>query len=243
MAAKEARARIKINRLLKDAGWRFFANDAGPAISVTSADDAAIYLAEGSTNSVSDASGYADDADANAAIWSDADLTLGGTGSLSVAGNGNDGITSKDDLVVLSGTITVDAADDALVGKDALVIEGGTLKLTAGGDALKSDKDDDETKGWVWVKGGTQARTVVRPATDIEYPLLPGEEASHVKVNYDVPKVIDAPLTAGTKVGSAILTYDGEEIGRVDMVAEAVPEGFSIGSWLVGLLEGPLSWF
>ena len=31
MAAKEARARIKINRLLEDAGWRFFANDAGPA--------------------------------------------------------------------------------------------------------------------------------------------------------------------------------------------------------------------
>lgn len=58
-----------------------------------------------------------------------------------------------------------------------------------------------------------------------------------------MPKVIDAPLTAGTKVGSAILTYDGEEIGRVDMVAEAVPEGFSIGSWLVGLFEGPLSWF
>ena len=31
MAAKEARARIKINRLLEDAGWRFFASDAGPA--------------------------------------------------------------------------------------------------------------------------------------------------------------------------------------------------------------------
>ena len=58
-----------------------------------------------------------------------------------------------------------------------------------------------------------------------------------------MPKVISAPVTSGQTVGSAILTYDGEEIGRVDMVAEAVPEGFSIGSWLVGLFEGPLSWF
>ena len=31
MGAKEAAARIKINRLLGDAGWRFFDNDSGPA--------------------------------------------------------------------------------------------------------------------------------------------------------------------------------------------------------------------
>ena len=31
MAAKEAQARIKINRLLEAAGWRFFAQDNAPA--------------------------------------------------------------------------------------------------------------------------------------------------------------------------------------------------------------------
>jgi len=31
MPSKEATARIKINRLLEDAGWRFFANEDGPA--------------------------------------------------------------------------------------------------------------------------------------------------------------------------------------------------------------------
>src|SRR3546814_5123717 len=31
LAAKEATARIKINRLLEEAGWRFFADEAGPA--------------------------------------------------------------------------------------------------------------------------------------------------------------------------------------------------------------------
>ena len=99
-----------------------------------------------------------------------------------------------------------------------------------------------EASRHVWVKDGTAARTVVRPATDIEYPLLPGEEASHVKVTYDVPAVISAPVASGQVVGRAILTYDGEEIGRVDMVADYVPEGFSLGSWLVGLFERPLSW-
>lgn len=138
-------------------------NDAGAAIEVVSADDVAIHLADGSTNSVSDTDAYADDADANAAIYSDADLTISGSGALSVSGNGNDGITSKDDLVILDGTITVDAADDALRGKDSLVVEGGSLTLTAtGGDGLKSDGDDgkdsadiDWTRGYVYVRGGT----------------------------------------------------------------------------------------
>ena len=31
MSAKEAKARIKINKLLEDAGWRFFDNEFGPA--------------------------------------------------------------------------------------------------------------------------------------------------------------------------------------------------------------------
>lgn len=130
-------------------------NSAGAAIEVQTADDVAIHLADGSKNSVSDASSYADDAEANAAIYAASDLTISGEGSLNVQANGNDGITSKDDLVILSGSITVTAADDALRGKDSLVLEGGTLDLTAtGGDGLKSDQEDDETKGYILVTGG-----------------------------------------------------------------------------------------
>lgn len=131
-------------------------NATGAAIDVQTADDVAISLATGSKNSVSDASSYAEEADANAAIHSSADLTITGSGSLTVAGNGNDGITSTDDLVVLSGSVTVVAADDALRGKDSLVVEGGALNLTAtGGDGLKSDHEEDLTKGYVLVTGGT----------------------------------------------------------------------------------------
>lgn len=130
-------------------------NTSGAAIDVQTADDVAIHLADGSKNSVSDAASYADDAEANAAIYSASDLTISGEGSLDVQANGNDGITSKDDLVILSGSITVTAADDALRGKDSLVVEGGTLDLTAtGGDGLKSDQEDDETKGYILVSGG-----------------------------------------------------------------------------------------
>ncbi len=139
-------------------------NAAGAAIEVRTADDVAIHLADGSRNTVSDAASYAEEAEANAAIWADTDLTISGTGSLAVTGNGNDGIVSKDDLVILGGALTVVAADDALRGKDALAVEGGTLELTAtGGDGLKSDGDDgkelgeeiDWTRGYIYVSGGS----------------------------------------------------------------------------------------
>ena len=48
----------------------------------------------------------------NAALFSRGDLTITGTGSLSVTPNGNDAIASKDRLVVECRRITVAAVDD-----------------------------------------------------------------------------------------------------------------------------------
>ncbi len=44
-----------------------------------------------------------------------------------------DGIASKDGLVIAGGTITVTAPDEGIRGKDYLVIRGGTSDITAGG--------------------------------------------------------------------------------------------------------------
>ena len=141
------------------------------AIAVVSADDVAVHLADGTTNTLSDASSYADDAEVNAALFSTEDLTIGGDGALIVHGNGNDGIVSHDDLVILSGDITVTSADDALQGKDSLIVQGGTLDLTAGGDAMKSNQDSDATKGYVAIEGGditiASGDDGIQAATDI----------------------------------------------------------------------------
>jgi len=120
------------------------------AIDVLNAEDVAVSL---SGSSILSSTG--DDDEANAALFSDADLTISGDGTLTVTSSENDGITSLDDLVVLSGAITVTAADDGLRGKDSLTIEGGTVTVNAGGDALKSDNEEDETRGYVHIAGGT----------------------------------------------------------------------------------------
>jgi hypothetical protein len=131
------------------------ATTAGAAIDVQAADEAVVILADGSSNSLSDASGYADDADANAALYSAADLTITGAGALKVTGNGNDGIASADGLVIQSGTLSVTAVDDGIRGKDYLVIRGGDITVDAGGDGLKSDNEEDAARGYVAVTGGT----------------------------------------------------------------------------------------
>ncbi|MFJ4029745.1 carbohydrate-binding domain-containing protein [Paenarthrobacter sp. NPDC089989] len=132
-------------------------NSTGSPFVVQSADEAIVYLQEGATNTLTDASSYTDQADdaPNAALYSMADLTIAGTGSLSVDGKYNDGIVSKDGLVLASGNVTVDAADDGIRGKDYTALLDGAYTVTAGGDAVKADNDTDEGRGWLLVSGGT----------------------------------------------------------------------------------------
>jgi hypothetical protein len=126
------------------------------AIYVEEAEKTLIILSENTLNSISDGSTYtSSEEDANAAIFSKDALTLYGTGSLLVNGNYNDGITSKDGLIIASGTLTVNAVDDGIRGKDYLLIKSGDITINSMGDGLKSDNDDDNTKGYISINDGT----------------------------------------------------------------------------------------
>lgn len=133
-------------------------NSTNSPLQIVDADEAEIQLAPGSSNQLSDASSYVfpdpNTDEPNAALYSDTDLTISGSGSLSIRGNYNDGINSKDDLIINSGTITVDAVDDGIRGKDLLEINGGTITVRADGDGLKSD-DEDPDRGIIRITNGT----------------------------------------------------------------------------------------
>ena len=116
-----------------------------------------IALQAGTENYLADGDSYVLEADTdepNAAIFSRSDLTIFGDGSLNVDGNYNDGITSKDGLIIKNGTITVTSVDDGIRGKDYLVVKGGAVTLDVGGDGLKSDNDADGTMGYISVEAG-----------------------------------------------------------------------------------------
>jgi hypothetical protein len=128
------------------------------AINVVDAESVVVVLADGSSNELTDAATY-DDAEDNAdaptgTLYSTADLTIGGTGSLTVTGNSNNGIVGKDGLVITGGTIDVTSVDDGILGKDYLVLTDGTVTVDAAGDTFKSDNTEDAGAGFVLVEGG-----------------------------------------------------------------------------------------
>lgn len=81
------------------------------AIYAKNADKVFVTLAEGAGNSLTVSGDYVqtDDNNVDAVIFAKCDLTLGGTGSLTVKDTTGHGIVSKDDLVVTGGTYTIDS--------------------------------------------------------------------------------------------------------------------------------------
>ena len=134
-------------------------------VSITAADYAAIYaknadkvfvtLAEGAGNSLTVSGDYVqtDDNNVDAVIFAKCDLTLNGTGSLTVKDNMGHGIVSKDDLVVTGGTYTIYSQDHCLNGKDSVRIADGTFNLSCDEDGIHAGNDDQQD-GYVYIEGG-----------------------------------------------------------------------------------------
>lgn len=115
----------------------------GPAIQVKKAGKTVVTLAKGTENTLSDGTKYADTSEdaPTAALFSQDDLTINGTGQLTVQGNYKDGITSKDDLKI--------------VGRDLAAVKGGSIYVNAGGDGFKTTYDGDKDKGYLLIEDGT----------------------------------------------------------------------------------------
>ena len=132
-------------------------NSTGAAINVVSAAEAIIYTAAGTTNTVADEANYTatGDDDPDAAIYSTANLTLTGEGSLSVEGAYEEGIHTTGGLVIASGTLEVNAANTGIKGKDYVDITGGIVNVTAAQDGIKSTSTDDESMGFTRLSAGS----------------------------------------------------------------------------------------
>lgn len=193
-----------IVRLILD-GVNISSSTSAP-IYIANAEEVLIVLADASQNVLADASSYVfptpEDDEPNAALFSAADLTIYGSGALTVTGNYNDGIASKDGLVIASGTITVTAVDDGIRGKDYLVVESGTLNITAGGDGLKSDNDEDAGTGYIAVAAGVVNVTAGGDALTAENSVVISAGDFTLTSGGGSAAVIDADLSAkGIKAG------------------------------------------
>ena len=137
-------------------------------IYVQNAKKAEIHLVKGTTNSIEDGATRSktytvnNKADtAKAAIYAKDDLSIKGSGSLTVKANYNNGIHTSNDLKIKksTGTLNVTAVNCGLKGKGSLTVNGGNITVNAKGDGIKSDEDDAtalaQGKGLVKIAGGT----------------------------------------------------------------------------------------
>ncbi len=127
------------------------------AIYVRSADKVFITTAPDSQNTLSNGGEYVaiDDNNIDSVIFSKADLTLNGSGTLTISAAAGHGIVSKDDLVLSGGTYEITAASHGISGKDSVRIASGSYTITSGKDGIHAENADDTTLGFLYIEDGT----------------------------------------------------------------------------------------
>lgn len=140
-------------------------NEDAPAIYVKAADK--VFVTSTDSENYMEVSGsYVADGETNldAVIFSRADLTLNGTGTLDIVSGQGNGISSKDDLKITGGVYTIESSADALEANDAILIHDGTITIDTQKDGLHSENEEDTTLGNIYIEGGTLTITAADDA-------------------------------------------------------------------------------
>ena len=201
----------KVQLVLQDAAVR---SADGPAIRILSADKVFLTVPEGSAASLSDSAAYTlpeGEDEPNACLYSKADLTLNGAGSLTVTGNYRHAVNSKDDLIITCDALTVTAVEDGLRGKDGVGIDAGEISVTCGGDGVHSSGDEEKPeKGWISLDGGTLS--IVSGSDGVQAATILQLRGGSVS------------LTTGGGAGEAAAVTDSfDDFGKGGAPAEATP--------------------
>ena len=144
-------------------------SSSGSPFVILKANSVTLSLPDGTESTLTDSETY--DSDEDACLYSKADLTIEGTGTLTVNANYKNGITGKDTLTIRDSTLSVTAANHGITGKDSLTAENASLTVQSGGDAIRSTNNEDGALGFILLndctldltaaEDGVQAETVL----------------------------------------------------------------------------------
>ena len=130
----------------------------GPAIYVENADKVTLDIADGTYNTITsgDEQTYAsfDDSRSEAAVYSKDDLKIKGHGTITINGNINNGLASKNDIDIKNASVFVNAVNNGIKGNYSVEITDASVTVNAGNDGIKTDTTK-EGKGYVTVTGST----------------------------------------------------------------------------------------
>ena len=180
------------------------------ALLVEQAEKVFLTLADGTENVLSSGPAYGQDAvsaSIDGAVYSKDDLTINGSGSLTVAGEYQHGIVCNDDLVIAGGTVAVTAAQDGLHANDSTRIANADLTITAGDDGVTVS--NDENTGYFYMESGS----ITIPSC------YEGVEAVNVTIDggtIDITSTDDGINANGTGSVRPIVTVNGGDVRIVN---------------------------
>ena len=127
------------------------------ALYILQADKVFLTLAENTTNTLANGGSFTaiDENNIDSALFSKQDLTMNGTGSLSVTSPAGHGIVCKDDLVITGGSYQVNSASHGLDANDSVRVANATINIDAGKDSIHCENNDDTSKGFVYISSGS----------------------------------------------------------------------------------------
>lgn len=131
-------------------------NETGAAICGLNANKLFVTLAPDTENSLSCGESLAaiGEYDIDGGLYSRCDLTLNGSGQLTVTAPGGHGVTSKDDLAITGGTYDITCASQGLDANNSVRICGGVFRIDAGKDGIHAEHNEDAALGFVYISGG-----------------------------------------------------------------------------------------
>lgn len=132
-------------------------NETSAPLYILEADKVFLTLAEGTTNTLSNGGTFTaiDENNIDSVIFSKQDLTINGSGNLTISSPAGHGIVSKDDLVLTGGNYTIGSASHGLSANDSVRITNASITIAAGNDGIQADNEEDEEKGFVYIADGT----------------------------------------------------------------------------------------
>lgn len=181
-------------------------------VDIETADKVIITLAKGTSNFLTDkrqAKTDGDDTEPDATLFSKADLTINGQGSLEVVSDYHDGIRSKDDLVLISGTYKIEAANNGLKGNDSISILDGSYEIKAENDGIQSSSSDTE-KGWIAIDGGNIKVKSGHDGIQAEKDLKISAGTVEIEAGGGSTSSSDTESLKGMKAGSGIQINTGK---------------------------------
>lgn len=123
-------------------------NRNGPAIQVDAAKQLTISAKEGTENTLADGGS----SELNAVIFSNDDLSIEGSGSLTISAENANGIESDDDITINGSNLGITAVNNGINANNTVTINDGNINIEQAVEGVESEKD-------IVINGGTVSVT------------------------------------------------------------------------------------